>query len=135
METPVILSIGRCPMIVAMSPLGSKMPEIYLSNYLASSVVLANLQIYEFTHLRLQAGRKPIPLNPPSPRGTSADEANHLDTLLQIQTDSPLNTGISEFTNLRIHEFTFISFFSTCFTLLDCIIIEMELIIEFNKIE
>ena len=75
METPVILSIGRCPMIVAMSPLGSKMPEIYLSNYLASSVVLANLQIYEFTHLRLQAGRKPILLNPPSPRGTSTDES------------------------------------------------------------
>jgi hypothetical protein len=116
-------------------PFRLKKAEIYLSNYLASSVVLANLRICKSANLRLPAGRKSIPLNPPSPRGMSTDEANHLDTLLQIQTDSPLNTGISEFTNLRIHEFTFISFFSTCFTLLDCIIIEMELIIEFNKIE
>ena len=52
METSVILSIGRCPMLMALSPLGSKIAEIYLINYLVfccRCCEFANLQICEFT--------------------------------------------------------------------------------------
>ena len=56
METPVILSIGRCPMLMALSPLGSKIAEIYLNNYLVSYCrfcEFTNLRIHEFTVLCL----------------------------------------------------------------------------------
>ena len=97
METSVILSIGRCPILMAVSPLDSKMAEIYFNN-----CSLSCCRCCEFT-----PARKPIPLNPPSPRGTSVDEPFRLKTA-EIYLSNCLVSccRFCEFTNLRIHEFT-----------------------------
>ena len=59
-ETHVILSIGRCPMLLALSPLGSKIGEFISIIVWCPAVVVANLRIYKFTFAGNQSPLIPL---------------------------------------------------------------------------